>query len=128
MLVDAASARPAGAVRAHGGRLWRPVQDCTTGYGRALSLAQIDRLDRDHFSQSIQSRLNPGPLWPGSRLHTLNRCGRLECIDGSTYNPRLGVLRSFARSNAVRRGQEPLLPSANDPAFDSGRTRSGTPG
>ncbi len=27
--------------------------------------------------------LRPGPLWPGRRLHTLNRAGRLECIDGS---------------------------------------------
>ena len=23
----------------------------------------------------------PGPLWPGRKLHTLNRCGRLELID-----------------------------------------------
>ena len=32
---------------------------------------------------SATSVLRPGPEWPGRRLHTLNRAGRLECIDGS---------------------------------------------
>jgi hypothetical protein len=31
----------------------------------------------------VDAVLRPGPLWPGRRLHTLNRAGRLECIDGS---------------------------------------------
>ena len=83
ILVDIASARPAGRVVQRRGKLIRPVQDCTNGYGAALSLAEITRLDDDDFAQQVHATLRPGPLWPGRRLHTLNRAGRLECIDGS---------------------------------------------
>lgn len=83
VLVDIATARPAGRVVRRGGKLIRPFQDCDTGYGAALGLAEITRLDDEEFSQRVETVLRPGPLWPGSRLHTLNRAGRLECIDGS---------------------------------------------
>jgi hypothetical protein len=83
LLVDIASARPAGHVVCRGGNLIRPVQDCRDGYGAALGLARITRLDDDGFAQSVDTVLRPGPAWPGRRLHTLNRTGRLECIDGS---------------------------------------------
>ena len=83
VLIDIASARPAGRVVSRGGALIRPFQDCGAGYGVALGLARITRLDDDAFEQKIETILHPGPLWPGRRLHTLNRAGRLECIDGS---------------------------------------------
>lgn len=83
VLVDPTLARPAGRMVARGGRLIRPVQDCAAGYGRALTLTRVDRLDQDGFAQTIIARIEPGPAWPGSRLHTLNAGGGLECIDGS---------------------------------------------
>lgn len=83
VLIDIASARPAGRVVSRDGALIRPFQDCRAGYGAALGLARITRLDDDAFEQRIETILRPGPLWPGRRLHTLNRAGRLECIDGS---------------------------------------------
>lgn len=83
VLVDIASARPAGRVVLRDGALIRPFQDCRDGYGSALGLARITRLDDDAFEQRIETVLRPGPLWPGRRLHTLNRAGWLECIDGS---------------------------------------------
>ena len=66
-----------------GHKLLRPFQDCRQGYGAALGLAEITRLDDDCFEQRVETILRPGPLWPGHRLHTLNRDGWLECIDGS---------------------------------------------
>jgi hypothetical protein len=83
LLVDIASARPAGRVVQRCGKLIRPFQDCHRGYGTALGLAEITRLDDNEFAQRVETVLHPGPLWPGRRLHTLNRAGRLECIDGS---------------------------------------------
>lgn len=83
VLVDAGSARPAGAMARRGGRLLRPVQDCRRTYGGALAIAAVDALSPTHFAQTVVARLEPGPQWPGRRLHTLNRAGRLECIDGS---------------------------------------------
>lgn len=88
VLVDIASARPAGRVVQRDGRLIRPVQDGRQGYGAALALAEVTRLDDDAFEQRVVSRLEAGPGWPGTRLHTLNRAGSLEVIDGSAYSPR----------------------------------------
>jgi hypothetical protein len=89
LLVDIASARPAGRVVDRDGRLLRPVQDNRTGYGASLLLTEITRLDHDGFRQDVLSELGPGPGWPGRRLHTLNRAGRLEAVDGSAMSPRL---------------------------------------
>lgn len=91
VLIDIASARPAGRVTSRNGRLLRPVQDCRGGYGVALGLAEITRLDEDCFEQSVIALLRPGKSWPGRRIHTVNRAGRLECIDGSGLSPRTNV-------------------------------------
>jgi len=90
--LDIASARPAGRPVHHpdhrGGRLLRPVQDGSTGYGGGLAVAEVVRLDEEAYEQRVVGRLGPGPHWPGTRLHTLNRAGGLECIDGSARSPR----------------------------------------
>ncbi len=89
VLIDASAARPAGNIVCRNGRLWRPVQDCRSGYGRALGLAEVTRLDEEEFAQTVRTILAPGPDWPGRRIHTLNRAGRLECIDGSAVSWRI---------------------------------------
>ena len=95
-LLDVGGARPGGRVVAMNGRLWRPVQNCSAGYGRMLALAEIERLDTRDFAQTIRATIKPGPLWPGRRLHTLNRLNRLECIDGAIHNPKLAWARPYA--------------------------------
>jgi hypothetical protein len=89
VLVDIASARPAGRPAWHGGRLLRPVQDGRRQYGGALAVAEIVTLDPSTFEQRVVARLEPGETWRGSRLHTLNRAGDLEVVDGSARSPRL---------------------------------------
>lgn len=88
VLIDIASARPAGRVVRRDGTLLRPVQDCRRGYGAALGLARIERMDDGGFEQSVETILTSGPEWPGRRLHTLNSAGGLEFIDGSALAPR----------------------------------------
>lgn len=88
VLVDPSLARPAGRIVSRGGHLIRPIQDCAAGYGRALVLARIDRLDTEGFAQTVIGRIEPGPAWPGNRLHTLNAGGGIECIDGAGRAPR----------------------------------------
>ena len=96
VLVDPASARPAGSLIRRGGELFRPVQDCTHGYGAALGLAKVTRLDLQGFSQSVETVVAPGPRWPGRKLHTLNRAGRLETIDGCVFRPKLDALAGIS--------------------------------
>ena len=85
VLIDIASARPAGRMVVRDGALLRPVQDCRKGYGAALAIARVTRLDETGFSQEVETLLGPGPLWPGRRLHTLNSAGGFEFIDGSGF-------------------------------------------
>lgn len=84
VLIDIAAARPAGRIVERAGTLWRPVQDCSASYGGALGLARIEQLDDEGYRQTVETVLRAGsPQWPGRRLHTLNRAGTLEFIDGS---------------------------------------------
>ncbi len=104
-LVDSRYARPAGAVATHNGALLRPAQECSRGYGKGLSLMRIDRLDPETFEQSLVATIHPKEMWPGSRLHTINRLGRLEFIDGAILAPKsLPLRRIFANMIDARPG------------------------
>jgi hypothetical protein len=96
VMMDRASTRPAGNFVTINGALWRPVQDCAGGYGTGLGLAEILELSPTTFRQVVRHRLRPGPAWPGRKLHTLNRCGRLEVIDGARIQPKTRGFRSGA--------------------------------
>lgn len=85
VLIDIASARPAGRMVRRGGALLRPVQDCRRGYGAALAIARVTQLDDDGYGQEVETILTSGPLWRGRRLHTLNSAGGFEFIDGSGF-------------------------------------------
>jgi hypothetical protein len=85
---DVTAARPAGRLFRRDGALIRPAQDCARGYGSGLTLARIDRLDEGGFRQTVLSRLQPGPAWPGLGLHSLDMAGGVEVIDGFGTPPR----------------------------------------
>jgi len=70
---DVRAARPAGAVLRHAGTLYRPGQDCAAGYGAAVVLHRILRLEPEAYSEVAVRRLEPGADWPWpDGLHTLN--------------------------------------------------------
>jgi hypothetical protein len=85
VLIDAATTRSAGAAFEAGGKVYRPVQDCSTGYGVALGFAEINILTSTTYAQRLVSRIsfpaNSGIVGP----HTLNQCsvGKtfIEAID-----------------------------------------------
>ena len=81
MLIDAGAARPAGGFVRRQGRLLRPVQDCTDGYGGAIGLAEVLRLDPRGFQQRFLSRIAPVPGAAYRGLHTINRAGPIETVD-----------------------------------------------
>jgi hypothetical protein len=82
VLLDARAARPAGAMYERDGNLYRPAQDCSTGYGAGLSLCRVDRLDEERFEQTVVSHFAPKTKDKGlAGLHTLNQDRGLEVID-----------------------------------------------
>ena len=118
VMVDRASARPAGNFVTINGQLWRPVQDCTHGYGCALGLAEVTELSPTSFRQEVRHIVRPGPLWPGRKLHTLNRCGRLELIDGTSIQPKVASLGA-ALQPAPSSGRIASSTIAGPPATES---------
>ena len=84
---DVRRARPAGPIIRRDGRLFRPAQDCSGWYGRALAVMEIIRLDEEGYEEKETIRLDP-ELIPGSFcLHTLE-CGEgLEIVDGQRFVP-----------------------------------------
>ncbi|MDQ4054469.1 MAG: formyl transferase [Actinomycetota bacterium] len=93
VVLDISSARPAGRVVQRAGRLFRPAQDGAGGYGSAVTLTEIVHLDPAGYEQRLVARLAAGDGWSGRRLHTLNRAGRLEVIDGSSQSARFPIKR-----------------------------------
>ncbi len=89
VLLDRANARPAGNFVIRDGQLWRPVQDCSRGYGAAVALAEVTELSPTRFAQIRRHHVTPSSHWPGRNLHTLNRLGRLEVIDGTRIQPKI---------------------------------------
>lgn len=89
ILIDRRRARPGGAfIREGSGRLFLPVQDGTLGYGGGLGLAELLALDNTAVSLSEPRAIQAEGDWPYPRIHTLNRSGPLEVIDGIAAVPR----------------------------------------
>nr|WP_321454580.1 hypothetical protein [uncultured Cohaesibacter sp.] len=95
VLIDRARARPAGNFVYHDGKLCRPVQDCTASYGGSLPLIEVTHLSPEHYEQKTLKHLLPNERWPGRKLHTLNRAGNLEVIDGAILRPRWAFLKKL---------------------------------
>jgi hypothetical protein len=68
------------------------------------------------YKQAVRHLLKPGPQWTGRKLHTLNRCGQLEVIDGSRVQPKttafMASLRSSDRSSQWNWHSAPAKPIA----------------
>ena len=92
VMIDVAAARSAGRPFVRDGRLHRPVQDCSAIYGGGIDVVEVTRLDDEGYEQEVRLRLRPNPAWPGRRLHTVNRVGRLELIDGAVPRPKWDVI------------------------------------
>lgn len=85
---DVRSARPAGRVFRHDGRLIRPSQDCSRRYGYALVFNRIDVLTDDEYGETPLGRIEPN-WFPGLvATHTYNFGNDVEVIDGKRAVPK----------------------------------------
>ncbi|WP_051272666.1 glucosamine inositolphosphorylceramide transferase family protein [Fundidesulfovibrio putealis] len=84
---DVCQARPAGRIIRRGGKLYRPAQDCSGWYGRALAVMEITRLDEAGYEERPASRLEPELIAGSFCLHTFEAEGALEVVDGQRRVP-----------------------------------------
>ena len=80
-MIDAATARPAGWTASRGGKLVRPVQNCTAAYGGGLTICEVDRLDPEGFHETAIAAFEPPAGLRATGVHTLNAAAGLEVID-----------------------------------------------
>lgn len=79
---DRSCARSAGPIFRSGDLLVRPAQDCSTTYGAAVMLMEIQRLDLERFEERPVRRLAPEPGPYPDGLHTFCPAGAVTLIDG----------------------------------------------
>jgi hypothetical protein len=77
---DIRTARPAGRLFLHEGRLIRPSQDCSIRYGRRLVFNEVTSLSASEYSERPLRIAEPVVTW-ASGMHTYNRLEDMEVID-----------------------------------------------
>jgi hypothetical protein len=91
VVVDIASARPAGAVFHVDGVPYRPGQDCSHAYGCGLTIARIDLLTPNAYRETIVRRIDGRGLGRyRDGIHTIGFTARGIVVDGKrlTYDAR----------------------------------------
>jgi hypothetical protein len=87
IVIDRRAARPGGGFQRRGEDWILPVQDGTERYGGGLGLSRLLRLDAQEvvFSDPVPIDTGSDHDFPYPKIHTLNRHGRLEVIDGLAH-------------------------------------------
>lgn len=82
---DVRTNRGAGNVFLSGRRFIRPSQSCSPIYGYSFSFNEITELSKEHYAEQ---QLRAIPPWNGlCAVHTYNRAGNVELIDGAVMMP-----------------------------------------
>jgi hypothetical protein len=90
---DVRRARSAGKIFEYEGDLFRPSQDCSHHYGRALNINRIEILDEENYSEKCIYQINSTMLPYLDKIHTMNSVSAFTVMDGSI------VLKSLNRKN-----------------------------
>jgi len=86
---DARSSRPAGALFARNGMLYRPAQVCVPRYGAGLAVHRVLKLTPEEYAERQVERLLPGAESQLFGLHTMNRAGDLIVVDAFARRRRI---------------------------------------
>jgi hypothetical protein len=83
------NARPAGNIFIKGGNIYRPSQDCSVRYGRALNFNQILVLSEEEYEEKQVSKVQPE--WDNRLrgVHTYNFDNEFSIIDAYYFRRRL---------------------------------------
>ena len=79
---DVRCARPAGKIFKYDGIWYRPAQDCSDGYGKAINFQRIDLINEDEYCETTVSRLDANWDKNITRTHTFSHAGKLTFVDG----------------------------------------------
>jgi len=98
---DVRAARGAGRIFEQNGQLLRPSQDCSVRYGYRLNFHEIVRLNPREYEERPVLTIDPAIMGGLVGIHTYNKCGEFEVIDGCMLAPpSVAVARSGDRDIA----------------------------
>lgn len=81
VVCDHKFSRPAGNLFMSGDKIFRPSQDCSGEYGRAININLVTKLNETEYEEVLSGRIEPeaGSLYSGA--HTYNASTEAEVID-----------------------------------------------
>lgn len=83
---DVRSSRPAGTPFEHGGDLFRPAQNCATGYGKKTTINKVTDLTTTTYDEEIVGELTPGSQYPEGTHHlAVDASASMTVIDGKRH-------------------------------------------
>jgi len=78
---DIRCSRPAGKIFINKGRIYRPSQDCSIRYGRALNISEITKLSETEYEEVLISKIE-AERYPNLKgIHTFNSDNNLSVVD-----------------------------------------------
>jgi hypothetical protein len=79
---DIRRSRPAGKIFQKNGKLFRPSQDCSRGYGYGIDLNEIEELSTTGYREKTIQYLRPRDNSNLIGIHTLSKDGKFMVVDG----------------------------------------------
>ena len=102
VISDVCRARPAGRFYSDGGRLYRPSQDSSRRYGRAVMINEVIELSESCYEERTVCTIGPREHRRVMAIHSYSRAGRLTFIDAIRRESRLAGRQDRSREVAVR--------------------------
>lgn len=90
IITDIKTSRPAGRIFILNGKIYRPSQDCSGGYGKAFNLNQITKLSTKEYEEILISKVKPDWDRKLAGTHTFNFDSNISVIDASPRRKRTG--------------------------------------
>ncbi|MDQ3842854.1 MAG: hypothetical protein M3342_02400 [Bacteroidota bacterium] len=85
------TARPAGNLFIYENEIYRPSQDCSGSYGKAINFNRIITLSETEYKEELVSKIIPGWEKNVERAHTFNFNNQMTVMDGLKCRRRISV-------------------------------------
>jgi len=115
--IDHRSSRPGGSVVVDDEQLFRIAQDCTSGYGQAVTVNRIRHCTPEFYREDAVRTISPnGDGMNPHGLHTMSAWGARTLVDGKRYGINWSVVgrKVMARVTGTRRTSALLETQVND--------------
>jgi hypothetical protein len=91
IVTDISTSRCAGRIFNQDGKIFRPSQDCSGGYGRALNLMHITKLSESEYEENLVTKVEPDWDKRLVGMHTFSLDKNIMVLDACTRRRRFNL-------------------------------------